>query len=109
MENVGLRKEYLELLDYRDDYPNIYEEEKEELLEIYKDRIKYIDHIGSTSIKGIKSKPIIDINIQTDNLDDFKEYTETVVEGNIYTVKKEPPAGGDYLVRQEEDGNCQPR
>ena len=104
MENVGLVKGYLELYDYREGYPLIYEKLKEELLEIYKDRIKYIDHIGSTSIKGIKSKPIIDINIQTDDLDDFKKYTESVVEGDIYTVKKEPTLGGDYLIRKEEDG-----
>ena len=104
MENVGLKKGYLELLDYRDDYPTIYEKEKEELLKIYKDKIKHIDHVGSTSIKGIKSKPIIDINIETDDLDDFKKYTESVVENDIYTVKKEPTIGGDYLIRKEEDG-----
>ena len=104
MENVGLKRGYLELFDYREDYPSIYEEEKEELLGIYKDRIKYIDHVGSTSIKGIKSKPIIDINIQTDDLDDFKKFTENNVEGDVYTVKKEPTLGGDYLIRKEEDG-----
>ena len=104
MENLGLKRGYLELQDYREDYPFIYEKAKEELLDIYKDRIKYIDHVGSTSIKEIKSKPIIDINIQTDDLDDFKEYTESIVEGDIYTVKKEPTLGGDYLIRKEEDG-----
>ena len=104
MENVGLKRGYLELFDYREDYPSIYEDEKEELLGIYKDRIKYIDYVGSTSIKGIKSKPIIDINIQTDDLDDFKKFTETNVEGDVYTVKKEPTLGGDYLIRKEEDG-----
>ena len=101
MENVGLKRGYLELYDYREDYPSIYEKEKEELLDIYKDRIKYIDHVGSTSIKGIKSKPIIDINIQTD---DFKKYTENTVEGDVYAVKKEPTLGGDYLIRKEEEG-----
>lgn len=104
MENVGLKRGYLELLDYREDYPFIYEKAKEELLELYKDRIKYIDHVGSTSIKGIKSKPIIDINIQTDYLYDFIKYTESFIEGDIYTVKKEPTLGGDYLIRKEEDG-----
>ena len=81
----------------------MYEEEKKELLKIYKDKIKQIDHVGSTSIKGIKSKPIIDILIQTDDLEDFKEYTEKNVEGEIYTVKKEPTLGGDYLIRKEEN------
>ena len=104
MENTGLRRGYLELEDYREDYPSIYENEKKELLEIYKGRIQCIDHVGSTSIKNIKSKPIIDINIQTDNIDDFKKYTELFVEGDIYTVKKEPTLGGDYLIRKEEDG-----
>jgi len=104
MKNTGLKRGYLELQDYRDDYPLIYESEKENLLGLYGSRIKYIDHVGSTSIKGIKSKPIIDINIQTDDLNDFIKYTESNVEGDVYTVKKEPTMGGDYLIRKEEDG-----
>ena len=104
MDNVGLKRGVLELMDYRDDYSEIYEEEKKELLKIYKERILSIDHVGSTSIKNIKSKPIIDILIQTDDLEDFKKFTESNVEGEIYTVKKEPTMGGDYLIRKEEDG-----
>ena len=104
MNNVGLKHGCLEIMDYREDYAKIYENEKEELIKIYKDRISSIDHVGSTSIKKIKSKPIIDILIQTDDLDDFKEFTELNVEGEVYTVKKEPTMGGDYLIRKEEDG-----
>lgn len=104
MDNVGLKRGHLEIMDYRDDYEKIYEDEKEELLKIYKDRIASIDHVGSTSIKNIKSKPIIDILLQTNDLEDFKEFTELNVEGEIYTVKKEPTRGGDYLICKEEDG-----
>ena len=104
MDNAGLKKGYLELMDYQDNYPEIYEKEKEELLSIYKNRIAIIDHVGSTSIKGIMSKPIIDILVQTNNLEDFKNYTEANVEGEVYTVKKEPTMGGDYLIRKEEEG-----
>ena len=104
MNNVGLKRGFLEIMDYREDYANIYEEEKEELLEIYKDKIASIEHVGSTSIKNIKSKPIIDILIQTNDLEDFKKFTESNVEGEIYTVKKEQTMGGDYLIRKEEDG-----
>lgn len=104
MDNIGLKRGYLEIMDYQKNYPVIYEKEKDNLLNIYKSKIKYIDHVGSTSIKGIKSKPIIDINIQTDDLEDFKNFTESEVEGDIYTVKKEPTLGGDYLIRKEEDG-----
>ena len=104
MDNVGLKRGILELMNYREDYSEIYEEEKKELLQIYKGRISSIDHVESTSIKNIKSKPIIDILIQTDDLEDFKKYTESNVEGEIYTVKKEPTMGGDYLIRKEENG-----
>ncbi len=104
MKNIGLKRGYLEIMDYREDYKEIYEEEKENLLKIYNNLIKIIDHVGSTSIKSIKSKPIIDILIQTDNLEEFIKYTESNVEGETYTVKKEPTIGGDYLIRKEEDG-----
>ena len=104
MENIGLTRGVLEIYDYRDDYPVIYENLKKELLNIYGDKIKYIDHVGSTSIKNIKSKPVIDIMVQTDDLDDFKKFTEECVENETYTVKREPTLGGDYLVRREEDG-----
>ena len=104
MENAGLKKGVLELMDYRDDYEKIYNIERDNLKDIYGWRITKIDHVGSTAIKGIKSKPIIDILIQTDDLDEFKKYTEENVEGMTYTVKKEPTMGGDYLIRKEEDG-----
>ena len=104
MENVGLTRGVLEIYDYRDDYPVIYENLKKELLNIYGDKIRYIDHVGSTSIKNIKSKPVIDIMVQTDDLDDFKKFTEESVENETYTVKREPTLGGDYLVRREENG-----
>ena len=104
MDNPGLKKGVLEIMDYREDYTEIYEKEKEQLLKIFGSKIKIIDHVGSTSIKNIKSKPIIDILIQTDDLEDFKQFTESNVEGETYTVKKEPTMGGDYLIRKEEDG-----
>ena len=104
MDNVGLKRGYLEIMDYREDYGKIFEEEKEKLLKIYKDKISSIEHVGSTSIKNIKSKPIIDILIQTDDLEDFKKFTESNVEGETYTVKKEQTMGGDYLIRKEEYG-----
>ena len=105
MNNIGLKRGYLELMDYREDYEDIYNLEKDNLLNIYQDKIFKIDHVGSTSIKNIKSKPIIDILIQTNDLDDFIKFTESNVEGDTYTVKKEPTLGGDYLIRKEEEGS----
>ena len=94
MENAGLKKGVLELMDYSEDYVKIYNIERDNLKDIYGYRINQIDHVGSTAIIGIKSKPIIDILIQTDDLEGFKRFTEEEVEGATYTVKKEPTMGG---------------
>ena len=50
MDNVGVKRGYLEIMDYREDYDRIYKEEK--ILEIYKDKISAIDHVGSTRFQN---------------------------------------------------------
>lgn len=34
MNNVGLKRGYLEIIDYREDYAEIYEQEKEKFIEL---------------------------------------------------------------------------
>ena len=104
MDKLGLKRGTLELNDYQTNYPEIYEKEKNNLLDIFGNKIFSIDHIGSTSIKGIKSKPIIDILIQTNDLDDFINFTKSNIEGDIYTTKKETNPGEGFLIRKEENG-----
>lgn len=43
--------------DYNFDYPKMYQEEEKKIL---KGNLVFIEHIGSTSIPNLKSKPIID-------------------------------------------------
>ena len=47
----------------------MYAEEKRRILEVIGDRIDAIEHIGSTSIPGMRSKPTIDILIAVNDLD----------------------------------------
>lgn len=46
---------------------------KSEIEPILKDLIISIEHVGSTSVPGLKSKPIIDIDIVIHSLDYFNE------------------------------------
>ena len=48
-----------------------FEEEKEKILSVISDKLIQIEHIGSTSVKGLGAKPIIDMMIGVDKLDDF--------------------------------------
>jgi len=54
--------------DYNPEWDSIYQKEKSILIATIGDVIQKIHHIGSTSVKGLSSKPIIDILIETDNL-----------------------------------------
>ncbi|CAM3740741.1 GrpB family protein [Mesobacillus zeae] len=60
------------LIDYNPDWPRKYEEEKNRILEVTGKEIMAIAHIGSTSIKGLAAKPIIDIMAGIKKLKDFE-------------------------------------
>lgn len=64
----------------------MFEEEKEILNKIFTQDNFSIEHVGSTSIKSLSAKPIVDIAIGINDFKDFIKY-ETTLE-KIYTIKK---------------------
>ncbi len=60
---LGLRSDSVRLTRYCPEWEELYKEEEVMLNEILHDLAFDIQHIGSTSIKGMISKPIIDIMI----------------------------------------------
>lgn len=58
------------LNDYNPDWEKSYEYEKKRILDALGDKVVGIEHIGSTSIKDLKAKPIIDIIVGVKNLDE---------------------------------------
>ncbi|TFE02286.1 GrpB family protein [Jeotgalibacillus salarius] len=46
---------------YNNDWVRLYEEEAEKIMDIFRDQLLDIHHIGSTSVPGLQAKPIIDI------------------------------------------------
>jgi len=51
------------MFDYDPKWPMMYEQEKSRLLSTWDDQVITIYHIGSTSVPGLKAKPIVDIMI----------------------------------------------
>lgn len=107
MDNIGLKRGALELYDYNANYDTIYLEEKKALEELFKGLYVLIEHVGSTAIKGIKSKPIIDILIATGDIESFICYVKSnysdVLGPKGYTYKEEN-RGDEFLIRKEEEG-----
>ncbi|MET3689643.1 GrpB-like predicted nucleotidyltransferase (UPF0157 family) [Priestia megaterium] len=51
----------VEVVSYREEWACMFKEEANKLSRVFKNELITIHHIGSTSIKGLKAKPIIDI------------------------------------------------
>lgn len=78
--------------DYNPDWSREFEQEKEKLLEILGNKIISIEHIGSTSVKGLGAKPILDIMVGVNNLDEVDEFIEPLKEiGYEFVYHKEFP------------------
>lgn len=73
---MALRRGIVELDEYNSNWKKDYEKEEKLLKEVLGDRIIEIHHIGSTSIEGLKAKPVIDILVVIDRLDEITEIEE---------------------------------
>lgn len=73
---MALKRGTVELEDYNNNWNEEYKKEEELLKNVLKDRIIEIHHIGSTAIKGLKAKPVIDIIIVIKSLSDINEIEE---------------------------------
>jgi GrpB-like predicted nucleotidyltransferase (UPF0157 family) len=77
---------------YNSNWPKQFEEEKVTLKKILADKIIAIEHIGSTAVKGLGAKPILDIAIGVNDLD------VDVVSEFIELLK---PIGYEFVYHQE--------
>lgn len=59
--------------DYNPDYKNWYEVEKISLTKEFSNIILRLNHIGSTSVEGLKSKPTVDILMEISTDSDIKK------------------------------------
>jgi GrpB-like predicted nucleotidyltransferase (UPF0157 family) len=71
---IGLKQNINILVPYDSEWDSLYEIEKCSIRSVLSSFTFYIEHIGSTSVKGLKSKPIIDIIIGIDNISDWVNY-----------------------------------
>ncbi len=70
---MALKRGIVELSDYDLNWNIEYKKEEELLKKVLGDRIKEIHHIGSTSIEGLKAKPVIDILVVIESLEEIPE------------------------------------
>ena len=74
-------------VDSNDDFQRVYLEEEQNLKVLLENNRKRISHIGSTAIKNIKTKPIVDILIEIDF--DDKDTVREILLNNNYILMSE--------------------
>jgi len=72
---LGLPKHRVEVHAYDPEWPGLFAEEATRLKQALGNWALAIEHVGSTSVPGLDSKPIIDISIA---IEDFDEAFETI-------------------------------
>ena len=101
--NRKLSHEKLE--SYNTDWPKKYEEEAEKIREILGDKLLQIEHIGSTSIPNLVSKPIIDIGAMVEtpeHADDSVEKLEKLGYYFDHMLHKSNPNAERHFFRKYE-------
>lgn len=63
----------------------MFENEKDNLIKLFNQDTFQIEHVGSTAVKGLFAKPIVDIAIGVASFSDIDKYMDVLK--TIYTVK----------------------
>lgn len=80
------------VVDYRPEWPRLYEAEKGRLLAALGAQVERIEHVGSTSVPGLAAKPIVDIEIEVTAIDPMEPYrTPLEALGYRFTFDPETP------------------
>jgi len=99
---LGLKLNTIELVPYDPDWEKAFVEEKKKIAEILGDKIISIEHIGSTAIKSILAKPIIDIAISLRKYEDGFECIKPL-ESIGYLYKGENGILGRHYFRTNDE------
>ncbi len=70
----------VEVCSYNEKWPQKFREEAEKLHLIFGNEVVDIHHIGSTSVPGLKAKPIIDIMPVVKDINNVDNYTKAMQE-----------------------------
>ena len=66
---LGVERYRVALVPHDDNWSNEYELARDEMMNILGDNIIEINHVGSTAIKGIVAKPILDVAVVVKNIE----------------------------------------
>jgi GrpB-like predicted nucleotidyltransferase (UPF0157 family) len=92
----------IHLADYDPEWPARYEREAARIRSLLGDRVRLLEHVGSTSIPGIAAKPIIDIDLAVPDSAHERAYVPDL-EADGYVLRGREPAWFEHRFLQRPD------
>lgn len=82
--------EPIEIAPYDERWPQLYSAWRERLTKALGATAKCIDHVGSTAVPGLPAKPIIDIQVSVDDLEDESSYVPPIEAVGVQLRSRDP-------------------
>ena len=93
---AALMKERIAVVPYDPEWPQRYAELELRLKKLLpKNLVQRIAHIGSTAVPGLSAKPIIDVQVEVNDLDEVRERVVPMMEEDGYEFIWRPSIGED--------------
>jgi GrpB-like predicted nucleotidyltransferase (UPF0157 family) len=78
-------REEISIAPYDPEWPNFYESEAASLRrKLPRSVVRKIEHFGSTAVPGLAAKPVIDVLVQVNSLEETKEQVVPILEAEGY-------------------------
>ena len=90
LQKVEVLGKPVELAEYDSAWPDVYEREAERIRKALGDRIRVLEHAGSTSVPGLAAKPIIDIVLAVADSADEGAYVPALEGAGYVLAIREP-------------------
>ena len=94
-----LDKNYILIVDYDEQWIESYEREAETLKNLLSDLLIQPHHIGSTSVKGLAAKPIVDILLEVSEVSAIDALKTTIIENGYQFWGEYGLAGRRFLTK----------
>lgn len=98
---MGLQKGTVKLENDYLNWKKMFDEEKQNLKSIFCEIAIEIEHIGSTAVKGLFAKPIVDIAIAVNEFSDIEKIKDKLE--SLYTIKNNEENGEILLIKEAEE------
>lgn len=93
---LGLKRGEVVLVPHQHGWAELFEEEKRRLTEVLGESHRAIEHVGSTAVPGLLSKPVIDIAILVRSFEDIESWPG-LLHHHGYTYFGDREGRGDHF------------